>query len=157
MDDQQPKYLNSSESIVFHKSTALFGIEDAWKTAAKQDKMFLVEGAPDCMRLQSIGIYNTVAALGSSWNEHHFNTIKRVASKVCFLPDADPPKQGETFGHGVQVVMDAGTMAIECGLSVKYQGDSRHGREQEAGSRHVFPKYQHLQLHRGNGLYPVDG
>ena len=118
MDDQQPKYLNSSESIVFHKSTALFGIEDAWKTAAKQDKMFLVEGAPDCMRLQSIGIYNTVAALGSSWNEHHFNTIKRVASKVCFLPDADPPKQGETFGHGVQVVMDAGTMAMECGLSV---------------------------------------
>ena len=118
MDEQQPKYLNSSESIIFHKSTILFGIEDAWKTAAKQDKMFLVEGAPDCMRLQSIGIYNTVAALGSSWNEHHFNTIKRVASKVCFLPDADPPKQGETFGHGVQVVMDAGTMAMECGLSV---------------------------------------
>ena len=118
MDDRQPKYLNSSESIIFHKSTVLFGIEDAWKTAAKQDKMFLVEGAPDCMRLQSIGIYNTVAVLGSSWNEHHFNTIKRVASKVCFLPDADLPKQGEPFGHGVQVVMDAGTMAMECGLSV---------------------------------------
>lgn len=118
MDDQQPKYLNSSESIVFHKSTVLFGIEDAWKTAAKQEKMFLVEGAPDCMRLQSIGIYNTVAALGSSWNEHHFATIKRVASKVCFLPDADPPKQGESFGHGIQVVMEAGTMAMECGLSV---------------------------------------
>ena len=133
MDDQQPKYLNSSESIVFHKSTVLFGIEDAWKTAAKQDKMFLVEGAPDCMRLQSIGIYNTVAALGSSWNEHHFNTIKRVASKVCFLPDADPPKQGETFGHGVQVVMDAGTMAMECGLSVSIKEipDTDENRKQD--------------------------
>ena len=133
MDDQQPKYLNSSESIVFHKSTALFGIEDAWKTAAKQDKMFLVEGAPDCMRLQSIGIYNTVAALGSSWNEHHFNTIKRVASKVCFLPDADPPKQGETFGHGVQVVMNAGTMVMECGLSVSIKEipDTDENRKQD--------------------------
>ena len=133
MDEQQPKYLNSSESIIFHKSTVLFGIEDAWKTAAKQDKMFLVEGAPDCMRLQSIGIYNTVAALGSSWNEHHFNTIKRVASKVCFLPDADPPKQGETFGHGVQVVMDAGTMAMECGLSVSIKEipDTDESRKQD--------------------------
>ena len=133
MDEQQPKYLNSAESIIFHKSTILFGIEDAWKTAAKQDKMFLVEGAPDCMRLQSIGIYNTVAALGSSWNEHHFNTIKRVASKVCFLPDADPPKQGETFGHGVQVVMDAGTMAMECGLSVSIKEipDTDENRKQD--------------------------
>ena len=133
MDEQQPKYLNSSESIIFHKSTVLFGIEDAWKTAAKLDKMFLVEGAPDCMRLQSIGIYNTVAALGSSWNEHHFNTIKRVASKVCFLPDADPPKQGETFGHGVQVVMEAGTMAMECGLSVSIKEipDTDENRKQD--------------------------
>ena len=90
----------------------------AWKTAAKQDKMFLVEGAPDCMRLQSIGIYNTVAALGSAWNETHFSTIERIASKVCFLPDADPPKNGEVFGHGIQVVMEAGTLAMENGLSV---------------------------------------
>lgn len=118
MDDQQPKYLNSSESDIFHKSYVLFGIEDAWKTAAKQDKMFLVEGAPDCMRLQSIGIHNTVAALGSVWNDSHFSTIKRVTNKVCFLPDADPPKKGETHGHGVQVVMEAGTQAMEYGLTV---------------------------------------
>ena len=118
MTEQQPKYLNSSESLIFHKSTVLFGIEDAWKIAAKQDKMFLVEGAPDCMRLQSIGICNTVAALGSSWGESHFSTIKRVTSKICFLPDADPPKNGEPFGHGVEVVMNAGTLAMEYGLSV---------------------------------------
>ncbi|WP_308226463.1 DNA primase [Prevotella sp.] len=84
MDEQQPKYLNSSDSLIFHKSTVLFGIEDAWKTAAKQDKMFLVEGAPDCMRLQSIGIYNTVTTLGSAWNETHFSTIKRIARCVSF-------------------------------------------------------------------------
>ena len=118
MDDTQPKYLNSTDSILFHKSNVLFGIEDAWRIAAKQEKMFLVEGAPDCMRLQSIGILNTVAALGSAWGEQHFNIIKKAASKVCFLPDADPPKHGEHYGHGVKVVMAAGELAMECGLSV---------------------------------------
>lgn len=136
MDDQQPKYLNSSESDIFHKSYVLFGIEDAWKTAAKQDKMFLVEGAPDCMRLQSIGIHNTVAALGSAWNDSHFSTIKRVTSKVCFLPDSDPPKKGETHGHGVQVVMEAGTQAMEYGLtvSVKEIPDTEENIKQDPDS-----------------------
>ena len=136
MDDQQPKYLNSSESDIFHKSYVLFGIEDAWKTAAKQDKMFLVEGAPDCMRLQSIGIHNTVAALGSAWNDSHFSTIKRVTNKVCFLPDADPPKKGETHGHGVQVVMEAGTQAMKYGLtvSVKEIPDTEENVKQDPDS-----------------------
>ena len=136
MDDQQPKYLNSSESDIFHKSYVLFGIEDAWKTAAKQDKMFLVEGAPDCMRLQSIGIHNTVAALGSAWNDSHFSTSKRVTNKVCFLPDADPPKKGETHGHGVQVVMEAGTQAMEYGLtvSVKEIPDTEENIKQDPDS-----------------------
>ena len=136
MDDQQPKYLNSSESDIFHKSYVLFGIEDAWKTAAKQDKMFLVEGAPDCMRLHSIGIHNTVAALGSAWNDSHFSTIKRVTNKVCFLPDADPPKKGETHGHGVQVVMEAGTQAMEYGLtvSVKEIPDTEENIKQDPDS-----------------------
>ena len=131
MDDTQPKYLNSTDSILFHKSNVLFGIEDAWRIAAKQEKMFLVEGAPDCMRLQSIGILNTVAALGSAWGEQHFNIIKKAASKVCFLPDADPPKHGEHYGHGVKVVMAAGELAMECGLSVtvKEIPDTEDGKQ----------------------------
>ena len=131
MDDTQPKYLNSSDSMLFHKSNVLFGIEDAWRTAAKQEKMFLVEGAPDCMRLQSIGILNTVAALGSAWGEQHFNIIRKAASKVCFLPDADPPKHGEQYGHGVKVVMAAGELAMECGLSitVKEIPDTENGKQ----------------------------
>ena len=131
MDDTQPKYLNSSDSMLFHKSNVLFGIEDAWRTAAKQEKVFLVEGAPDCMRLQSIGILNTVAALGSAWGEQHFCIIKKAASKVCFLPDADPPKHGEHYGHGVKVVMAAGELAMECGLSVtvKEIPDTENGKQ----------------------------
>ncbi len=118
MGDEQPKYKNSRDSLLFHKSSILFGIDDAWREAARADKMFLVEGAPDCMRLQSIGALNTVAALGSAWNKEHFSLVKKIAARVCFLPDADPPKRNEPFGHGVRVVMDAGRLAMECGLSV---------------------------------------
>ena len=118
LGDEQPKYKNSRDSILFHKSFVLFGLEDAWRMAVKADKMFLVEGAPDCMRLQSIGIFNTVAALGSAWNKEHFSAVKRYCRKVCFLPDDDPPKRGEHFGHGIQVVFAAGKLAMECGLSV---------------------------------------
>ena len=118
MGDKTPKYLNSADSVLFHKSQVLFGINDAWKQATMVDKMFLVEGAPDCMRLHSIGVENTVAALGSAWSKDHFVQIKKYASKVCFLPDDDPPKRGEHFGHGVQVVFEAGKLAMECGLSV---------------------------------------
>ena len=139
MGDEQPKYKNSRDSLLFHKSSVLFGIEDAWRQAAKADKMFLVEGAPDCMRLQSIGALNAVAALGSAWNKEHFLLIKRSASRVCFLPDDDPPKRGEPFGHGIQVVFDAGRLAMECGLSVSVKEipDTENERKQDPDSYYI--------------------
>lgn len=129
LGDEQPKYKNSADSILFHKSQVLFGIEDAWRQAAKADKFFLVEGAPDCMRMQSIGVLNCVAALGSSWNKEHFALIKKSASKVCFLPDDDPPKRGEFFGHGIAVILAAGKLAMECGLSVTVKEIPDHDKE----------------------------
>ena len=144
MGDTQPKYLNSSDSILFHKSKVLFGIDAAWRTAAKQEKFFLVEGAPDCMRLQSIGILNTVEVLGSAYGEQHYSIIKKVATKVCFLPDDDPPKQGESFGHGIKVVMDAGKRAMECGLSVSVKeipdGTNAHKQDPDSyyTSQNIF-------------------
>ncbi len=156
MDSSQPKYLNSAESMLFHKSYVLFGIEDAWKTASKTEKFYLVEGAPDCMRLQSIGVLNTVAALGSAYKETHFQIIKRIASKVCFLPDDDPPKQGDQFGHGIQVVMDAGKRAMECGLSVSVKeipdGTNEHKQDPDSyyTSLNIFNSVEETDLSFGS-------
>lgn len=61
MGDEKPKYLNSTESLVYHKRESLFGIETAWNPIVKTSKAYLVEGGPDCMRLHSIEVYNTVA------------------------------------------------------------------------------------------------
>lgn len=117
-NETQPKYLNSNESPIYSKRRSLFGIHYAARMANSEKKMYLVEGAPDCMRLQSIGVANTVADLGTAWTTEQFAIIKRYADNVCFLPDADPPKEGEHFGPGLKAVFRSGALAIRSGLYV---------------------------------------
>lgn len=52
------KYLNGRDSLIYRKSTSIFGIDIAMKAARQSGKVYLVEGAPDVMRLQSLGIAN---------------------------------------------------------------------------------------------------
>ena len=116
--DSKAKYMNSMDSLVYNKSQSLFGMETAWRVATRTETFYLVEGAPDCMRLQSIGIYNAVAPLGKAWTEQHFKEMRRAASHLCFLPDADPPKASELYGPGIQAVMKMGEEAMRQGFSV---------------------------------------
>ena len=118
IDGSEPKYMNSSDSLIYKKSYSIFGIDIAWREARRTEKMYLVEGAPDCMRLQSIGIYNSVATLGTAWTEGNFETIRKAVSSVCFIPDADPPHSGERFGAGIKGVMKAGEAAMKFGFAV---------------------------------------
>ena len=61
------KYLNGKDSPIYKKSLSIFGIDVALKAARQSGKVYLVEGAPDVMRLQSLGIPNVVASLGGAW------------------------------------------------------------------------------------------
>ena len=118
MDDSQPKYLNSKESLLYSKRSTVFGLDVAWRAAGKTGQMYLVEGAPDCMRLHAIGVQNAVADLGSAWTVEQFQLIKRAANKVCFIPDNDPLKAGADYGTGIEAVMKAGKLATEQHLTV---------------------------------------
>ena len=112
------KYLNGAESPIYRKGDVLFGFHAARRIAAKEQKVYAVEGAPDCMRLQKIGVANTVAPLGTAWTENQFQQLKRIAHKICFLPDADPVKPGEEFGAGVNAVIKNGKEAMKAGFAV---------------------------------------
>lgn len=118
LDDSKPKYLNSSESFIFHKDNIIFGINAATRTAAKEDVIYLVEGAPDVYRLHSIGVTNTVASLGTAWSRKQFETLARYNSTVCFIPDIDPVDSDQDFGPGIKSVIKNGRIAIEAGLNV---------------------------------------
>ena len=117
-DETAAKYVNSSESEVYHKSQTVFGLDEAWKQAAKEEKLYLVEGAPDAMKMHSVGINNVVATLGGNWTAEQFQLIKRTATSVCFINDADPVPQGQQYGTGIAYVLKNGELAMKQGLNV---------------------------------------
>ncbi|MBN2916795.1 MAG: hypothetical protein JTJ26_11965, partial [Prevotella sp.] len=112
------KYLNLKNSPVYHKDTSVFGINFAQKEARLKDKFYLVEGAPDVVKLQSIGILNSVASLGGSWTENQLKQLYRVSRKVTFIPDADTLKPGNEFPAGTANVFANGRAALQVGFTV---------------------------------------
>ena len=89
-----PKYINSATSVLYTKGETLFGIDRAFRLRDAEN-FIIVEGAPDVLRLQSIGLENTVASLGTSWNENQLNLLKRYKSSLCFIPDSDVAPEGQ--------------------------------------------------------------
>lgn len=142
--DGTPKYLNSCQSDIYDKSDSIFGIDNAIRQAAKEEKFYCVEGAPDVMRLQSIGINNTIASLGAAWTKKQFYQIKRYATSLCFLPDADAVKPGEQYGTGIAAVIKSGQLAMECGFSVSVkeipcgEGNTKNDPDSYCTSRTKF-------------------
>ena len=117
-NEETAKYLNSTSSLLYSKENSIFGIHVALRAAAKENKFYLVEGAPDVLRLHLLGVNNTIASLGSAWTEKQFSQIKRFSPNLCFLPDADPPKPGEPYGTGISAVIKNALMALDMGFNI---------------------------------------
>lgn len=111
-----PKYINSTNSLVYTKGDTLFGIDRACR-CRKSDYFIIVEGAPDVLRMQSIGFENTVAALGTAWTDSQFSQLKKLTDSVCFIPDSDV-SDDRSYGPGFEAVMKNGALAIRKGFSV---------------------------------------
>lgn len=105
-----PKYVNSASSAIYKKGETIFGIDRASRQR-NADNIIIVEGAPDVLRLQSLGYDNTVAALGTSWTDQQFDRLKRLTNSLCFIPDSDTA-EGKLFGPGFEAVMKNGAAAM---------------------------------------------
>lgn len=124
---KMPKYINSPNNPIYVKGHTLFGIDRAFRF--RESKLLnIVEGAPDVLRLQSIGLENTVASLGTAWSDKQFDLIRKKADTLCFLPDADVPN-GTSFGPGVDAVITNGSEAIRRGFNVTVRELSCGARE----------------------------
>ena len=106
-----PKYLNSPESEVFHKSELLYGFHLARNSMAQRGEVYLVEGYTDVMRMHQIGLRNCVATLGTALSAQHLVEIKKLCKKLIIFRDSD--KAGETAAY-----RDMG-LALEAGLFVE--------------------------------------
>lgn len=139
------KYLNSSTSEVYDKSSSVFGVNMGWREAMKRGQWLLVEGAPDAMKLQSVGFHNAAASLGGAWTAEQMKLLGRAARAVCFINDADPVPAGELWGTGIQKVMDGGRTAMEAGLSVTVREltCAAGNEKQDPGSFFTEPEMMH--------------
>ena len=86
---QGAKYLNSPETMIFHKSYELYGLFESKKEIAKKKYALIVEGYTDVIGLHKAGIKNCVATLGTAFTKFHFNKIKRYTNKIIFCFDGD--------------------------------------------------------------------
>ncbi|MEZ7762013.1 CHC2 zinc finger domain-containing protein [Prevotella nigrescens] len=131
------KYLNGKDSPIYKKSQSIFGIDVALRAARQYGKVYLVEGAPDVMRLQSLGIPNAVASLGGVWSKEQLNTFSRFGCSLCFIPDADVPKDGEQFGKGEQFVFQNGRLATELGFQVSVREIPSDGQTKQDADSYI--------------------
>lgn len=88
-NDKAPKYVNSPENELYHKSRVLYGLHQSRTAITKADECFLVEGYTDVISLHQGGVENVVASSGTSLTEEQLQAIGRLTKNLTILYDGD--------------------------------------------------------------------
>ena len=83
------KYVNSPDSEIYHKDRELYGIYQAKKAIAKEDRVYMVEGYTDVISMHQCGIENVVANSGTALSVHQIHILHRFTSNITLLYDGD--------------------------------------------------------------------
>lgn len=89
LGEGKPKYLNSPETALFHKRSALYGHHAARRSARDAGVVFVVEGYLDVISLHQFGISNTVATLGTALTADHVRRVRSMTERAVLVFDAD--------------------------------------------------------------------
>jgi DNA primase len=110
-DKKVPKYVNSPESDIYHKSDVLYGLFLAKKAISDQDQCYLVEGYADVIAMHQAGVENVVSSSGTSLTHGQIRLISRYTKQVTILYDGDEA--------GIQASLRGTDMLLEEGLNVR--------------------------------------
>ena len=110
-DKNVPKYVNSPESEIYHKSNILYGLFFAKKAIREEDNCYLVEGYADVLSVHQAGIENVVASSGTSLTAEQIRLIGRFTKNITILYDGD--------AAGIKASLRGLDMILEEGLNVK--------------------------------------
>ncbi|MCL2529773.1 MAG: DNA primase [Coriobacteriia bacterium] len=86
---REPKYLNTSETLLFHKRETLYALDKAKAAISSQGTAIVVEGYTDTIAMHEAGFTNAVATLGTALTIEHLKLLNRFAKKVIYLFDGD--------------------------------------------------------------------
>jgi DNA primase len=129
-DKAVPKYVNSPESDIYHKSNVLYGLFFAKKSMRDEDNCYLVEGYSDVLSVHQAGIENVVASSGTSLTIEQIRMIGRFTKNITILYDGDDA--------GIKASLRGLDMILEEGLNVKIvlfpDGDDPDSYVQKFGS-----------------------
>jgi DNA primase len=129
-DKAVPKYVNSPESDIYHKSNVLYGLFFAKKSMRDEDNCYLVEGYADVLSVHQAGIENVVASSGTSLTIEQIRMIGRFTKNITILYDGDEA--------GIKASLRGLDMILEEGLNVKIvlfpDGDDPDSYVQKFGS-----------------------
>jgi DNA primase len=89
LDDSLPKYLNSPETTIFHKSECLYGLHASHKPIRESNRAVVVEGYTDVLALKRHGFHEAVATLGTALTREHIRTLKGYANQAVVVFDSD--------------------------------------------------------------------
>lgn len=99
-DDQAPKYINSPETPIFHKSRTLYGLNRARHAIRREEHSLVTEGFMDALSLHIGGFATAVAPLGTALTSEQADLLKRYSNRVYLLYDSDPAGLRATFRAG---------------------------------------------------------
>ncbi|MEO0331829.1 MAG: DNA primase, partial [Bacteroidota bacterium] len=103
----QPKYINSPETLIYHKSDVLYGLYQAKQTIRQEDNCYLVEGYTDVISLYQAGVQNAVASSGTSLTQEQIRLIGRYTQNVTVLFDGDSAGLKASF-RGIDMLLEGG-------------------------------------------------
>lgn len=96
-DGGQPKYLNSRDTLLFHKQETLFALDLARKPMSQERQVVIVEGYLDAATAHQHGYHNVVATLGTAVTERHLRLLRRQVDEIVLSLDADAAGQAATW------------------------------------------------------------
>lgn len=107
---KEAKYINSPETLVYNKSTVLYGLQHAYNSLRAADRCFLVEGYTDVIAMHRGGITHTLAACGTSVTDEHLRLIGRYTKTIHLVGDGDKA--------GLKSMQRTGALALGHGMIV---------------------------------------
>ncbi|MDB4885100.1 MAG: primase, partial [Gemmatimonadetes bacterium] len=108
----EPKYLNSPESPIFSKGKLLYGLNWAKQAARRDERMLVVEGFFDVVRLIGAGIESVVAPMGTALTEDQAKLIRRYTERVFLLYDSDKAGLKATFRSGDELLRQGAAVQV---------------------------------------------